>query len=557
MSMDPTGAGQILHWSATALLLTLAVGRTLRSIWLHRDNPVNTPDWRWVAFMFLTLFAGRWPWIFTPYELNTDESQMIVGAHTLLSHPVFWRAVDGSTSGPMNFFAVVPLGVLSGWEGFAHARILAFLLLGLFFWQMYSGLSLLHGRAVARLALLPSLVIETLSNAADFHHYSSELLSVALMATAFHLMVRSQKYELAPLGYGMGGLLLGMVPAAKLQAAPIAAALGLIWFAYLVAALRNDQPRSGTQLIWLCLGAILPSSAFAMQSAIAGEWDNMIKSYIHANRYYVEMESGYSGTIPMVIGMAREAIPALPSAVALVASLSLGCLIHVRHLIRTPLFFLLPLAVALVAWFSVILPGRGYPHYLQLLVLPLSCLCAVVIAPLLAGHVIWQRAAFVTAIPLYALVALVVRLYQPAPPLVADNPEETNKFYFPNAVGAHIRPGEKLAIWGWSSYLYVHTKTVQATRRAMSQLMFEQGPLQLHFRQQYLMDLMNSRPPVFVDSTGPMSLFYLNPILRHEVQFPALAEYIEANYSLVEEYRRARIYLRNKEASPLIRSEDP
>jgi len=548
--LAPDGPGPVLHWGLAALGLALGMSRVVIDLKRNQDEAAAQSDWRWGAFIFLILLAGRWPWILDPHELNTDESQMIAGAHSLVSHPVFWRTVDGSTSGPMNFFAVIPLGAVTGWEGFFHTRILAWLLLGVALCGLYYGMARLHGRTAARLAVLPALAIEGLSRSVDFQHYSTELLPLALMGTAFHLMLRGHVRGLSPLATGAGGVLLGLVPLAKLQAVPLAAMQGAVWIALLLLAWRRRAPQSVARLAYLGAGALLPAAAFALQVGIAGEWDNMLKTYVLANRYYVEIGGVQDSTkFHLVLTLLREGLPAAESLRLMAVGLVLGALFSVRRLLRAPAPCLLALAATLVAAVSVALPGRDYPHYLQLMILPLTWLAATLLDPLLQDRAKpWPKRAFAFAIPLYVVTVLGTRITPQALPFALGN-TLTSAQAFARQVGEHIRPDEKLAVWGWSSYVYVDTRTTQATRRAMSQLMFEPGPLRLHFRRQYLEDLMRSEPVVFVDSTGPMSLYYHNPALRHEAQFPALAAYIAAHYTLVGEYRRARIYRRNEAAA--------
>ena len=52
----------------------------------------------------LFLLAWRWPFLLQASEYNPDESQLLAGALTLTRDPVFWRSVDGTTSGPLNFY---------------------------------------------------------------------------------------------------------------------------------------------------------------------------------------------------------------------------------------------------------------------------------------------------------------------------------------------------------------------------------------------------------------------------------------------------------------------
>ena len=52
--------------------------------------------------VFGALLVLRLPQIKWNAEVNPDESQMLAQAMRLLSHPVPWRDMDSTTSGPLN-----------------------------------------------------------------------------------------------------------------------------------------------------------------------------------------------------------------------------------------------------------------------------------------------------------------------------------------------------------------------------------------------------------------------------------------------------------------------
>lgn len=537
-----------MPWVLVSILLLVALWRTLRLLKNPDVRETTKADWFWCILIFLILLAGRWQWIVASIELNVDESQMIVGAHTLTKDPVFWRSVDGFTSGPMNFFAVIPFGALSAWSGFTHSRVLATFLIGMALWLAYSGIAQLHGRTAARFALIPALVIEALSNASDFNHYSTELFPMALISGAFFLAVRHREKS-SVRACGLGGLLLGLVPLAKLQAAPLAGLLGLFWLGSLLSK-RFKQPQSSLHpIVYLCIGALLPAGIFAIQLHLVGEWDTMLKAYIQANQHYVSL--GVS-TIDIMfpVYMAQFVIPYPSSVLVIFVSLLLGAMICSKHLLRAPSALLLSTMSCVVALICVMLPGRLFPHYLQLMILPLTWLCAVLIEAVLKSEHPWYKLALLSPISIYVVLILATRPYDPSMLLFWSKIAYQSNQTLAQRLSAYVKPGEKLAIWGWSSYLYVETKTIQATRQSMSQLMLEKSALLAYFRRQYLKDLQQAKPEAFVDSIGPMSLYYKDPEFRHDKQFPLLRDYIAQNYTLVGEFQQTRIYHRNLHSPP-------
>ena len=83
-----------------------------------REKPLRHSGWVFAVLLLLFLAAWRWPYFFAASEYNPDESQFIAGAMALAHDPVFWRSVDGVTSGPLDFYALPMFNSMSDW--FAH-----------------------------------------------------------------------------------------------------------------------------------------------------------------------------------------------------------------------------------------------------------------------------------------------------------------------------------------------------------------------------------------------------------------------------------------------------
>ena len=169
---------------------------------------------------------GTRPGLLAP-ELNVDESLFLAGAQKLQHDVVYWRAVDVGLSGPLNVYPLM-LPALLGFK-LEYAAPLPGSAAG----RRYVPVPLprcANLGGVARTALVPVVTTYALMTASDYVHYSSEHVPVALISVAICLVCR-----LASSGAGGGnitmlfiGLLLGAAPYAKLQATPIAAAVGCI-----------------------------------------------------------------------------------------------------------------------------------------------------------------------------------------------------------------------------------------------------------------------------------------------------------------------------------------
>ena len=115
---------------------------------------------------------------------------MLAPALRFLSHPLPWRDVDGTTSGPLNsLFLTVPLwfGAPSTWE---TGRLVLFACNCTVVLLLYFSLRRFITRAEAQFALIPLMLFYGFTTSSDFTHYSSETLPSLLLAACFYLLAK-------------------------------------------------------------------------------------------------------------------------------------------------------------------------------------------------------------------------------------------------------------------------------------------------------------------------------------------------------------------------------
>ncbi len=557
-----TGGFSFLEWLdrhpgsnlwLTGGLISLGLGWSILT--LLRDRPVETGrhDWPWAGLLLAILAAGRWPAALFPREFNADEGLLLAGAHTLTGDPVFWRSVNGGTAGPLDFFALWPAGWLCGWDSYLPARLTADALLIVAFVLAHQCMALALGRPAARVASLATVCFTALTFAPDFLHYSTELVPVALLAGAAHAATRRWALGGSAAWNVLGGLLLGAVPLAKLQPVPLAVVAGVGW---LVAELRTGGADRTRRVTILLLGAIAPAFLGAVILTVAGEWGDFFTSYLQYNFAYAA-----AGSLPFGQFLA-ESLAASIKWDSLLHLWLPGWLLWVALTVRVrPLpnrtvriFLWWALAACLLALFSILSPRRSFLHYWQLFVVPAGLLLGALTAGLLdSSPPRWRQVErwLVAACVLVLVETLWLhRMANPGPfmgNLVYS--QENPRTKLGQRLAAYARPGDRLAVWGWTNHLYVETGLRQATRDAQVGPLLEPGVLQTQFRARYLADLTRSRPALFIDTIGPASLNLRAPELRHDQNFPALGELIRADYDLVEEAEGARIYRRKELAS--------
>ena len=78
--------------------------------------------------------AGRWPILRFPVELSVDESQMIAQALRFRTAPVPWLHVDGTTSGALNSYWLLPPALAGIPLGYVSARVMGLAAVWIFLW---------------------------------------------------------------------------------------------------------------------------------------------------------------------------------------------------------------------------------------------------------------------------------------------------------------------------------------------------------------------------------------------------------------------------------------
>lgn len=537
-------------WPA-GMLIVLALWLAVKPFSRDRAVEAGGSDWRWGLLILAILAAGRWPSLVHPRSLNQDEAQLLAGAHALTQDPVFWRSVNGGTAGPLDFFALWPAGWLCGWDNFFAARLTALILLAASLVLAHLGLTLLVGTRAARVAGLGAVVFESLTHAPDFLHYSTELVPVTLLAAAAYAAIRRWRAGGGPAWSAAGGIALGAIPLAKLQAAPLAAAFGLCW---LWCECRAPGPAAARHRLGLVFAAAIPAAFFIVLLALTGEWTSFVQSYVRFNLAYA---GGGSAPALSLLELLRNSILNdsllhlwLPG-----SAIWLALMVRMRPSGGDPALRLVTWAAfgaTLIAFGSIAAPGRPFLHYWQLMVVPLifllgSATANLLLTPARAGGRTERWLVMAMAVSVIGFL-LQHRARHPDPllgPLAAIHRQYPHT-PLATRVRAHARPGETLAIWGRSDEVYVEAGLRQATRDSQVGALLQPGPLQRYFRERYLADFSRAQPATFVDSVGAASPRDPVPAeLAHDRNFPELAVLVAAGYTLVDESALARIYRRN------------
>src|ERR1700686_1802392 len=132
----------------------------------------------------LTLFAFRWPIFIVPFQLGPDEAAFVADALKVPVDLAPWRNFDAGTSGPLNCY-VLALPALIGWPiNFTSARTIGLLLMLTAMLALYCAVKWTYGRDVARLSIVPPVLLLSLTTDFSFVQYTSEHLPICLTTVA-------------------------------------------------------------------------------------------------------------------------------------------------------------------------------------------------------------------------------------------------------------------------------------------------------------------------------------------------------------------------------------
>jgi len=535
------------HFAAFAALLGFAV-----FAFAHRRFPAArwNSEWLFLALAGCTVLVWRWPAMFWPYPFNIDEGAFVACGLKATRDLAPWRGFDAGSSGPLNP-DILALPALFGADiTFFSTRLIGLSLLIAAIYALYFIAKWTEGEDVARLALVPPVTFFAFTRARDFLQYSSEQLPIFLttiaLAAAVYLATRAQTKLSRLIACAISGLALGSVGFAKLQALPVA----LVTFAFLAGVIFYRRISRGDT--WAQLGLLLVTlglmpGLIGLSLWRTGEWQYAIEAYLGSAATYVT-EGGKIGPGFLFATVASYTI-FLACALVVIA---LG-IVSLRgrwiSAIRSSKTLVWALIFFFVYLFIIYVPGRAFPHYLLLSVLPLSYCVASVLGLALKTDA-WKRR------PL--LVASIIVAWFVIPPLgfalSAPNPYFTYFFSEPpspvdarvTAIAHYAPPGTRVAIWGWMPHYYVMTQTIMATRDHQTGGAMLPGPVQARCRERYLSELCTSPPPVFVDAVAPGSFGYKDRATQGYQTFPELAAFISENYVLKEDVEGIRIFVLKK-----------
>jgi hypothetical protein len=535
------------YWALAGVPTLLLVGWIARA-WRSGDcgDRVRRHD-RVFAFLLLAvLLAWRWPFLLAAGEYNPDESQLIAGAMTLRGDLVPWRSLDGSTSGPLNFYALLPISAAGLPLDYFTARLTGLLLVWGALLACYRLFRTRFEAPVAQVSVVPALAFFCTVVDWDFIQYSTEHLSLFLTALGAGCVLRKNVPGREAARWHLAGCFAaGLLPWCKLQSAPIGAAIFAISIANLLADTSSTAGRKVAEFGERLAAALVPSVAIIAVVLATGQFHDFFVSYLRQNIAYVGEGAPLGASI---LGLWRTSMTTLHFPFFFVMTLA-GAIAGSAFAWRSRPSRGLVLASALLvaaAIFAVLAPRRALVHYLLLSIIPLTIWLGAALGE--CGTILSTRSRRWLGIVVFAVGGVfqfLLRTHQPDPGVFGTFLADWRVPRSPLAdiIRTSAPPGARLAIWGWIPGLFVQSGLPQGTRDGNSAAAIMASAQRDYYRQRFLADLRRNRPAFFVDAVGPGAPFFTDRAQLGHESFPELANYVRETYRLVLDARYARLYV--------------
>ncbi len=275
-------------------LLNLLVPRLRQWWWKWPIRAICSQPLFWISAT-VALFLCRFP-VLLSGPTNVDEAEFTAAALKLFVDPVYFRAADVNTSGPLNIYPLM-LPALFGYSpDYASGRVVSLVLMLASLYVLYRALLIPGSRAaragnekMARIAILPALGFFCFAAHPDFMQYGSETVSMLLTSLAvwacLRIVWRPEPWT-APLLWL--GALISMAFFAKMQSVPILASAAVVGAIY---AMWNHKGNGSivTRLrpfLLVAAGAVPLTALVLIVNAVFGVSRNFWMAYLVANWGY-------------------------------------------------------------------------------------------------------------------------------------------------------------------------------------------------------------------------------------------------------------------------------
>lgn len=560
IKIEPWG-NELWFLAGTVLIAILAL-QTFINCFQWRDrlsvkavnilNKVNS-DTVFIALFTFTILILRLPGVSRLELAYGDEGGLIAGALTLLHDPRFWISVDNTTIGPVSTFSLVLIPLFGGTINYGTIKLLGIIVWILSTVLLFRAFINLYNSKIARLAVLPVVACVSTFNVWDYVAFNGEHIPVLLLSVCAYLYSKMELDNIRHTGIytALLGITLGLLPYAKVQAAPIAAAFGVVLV--LISLLEGNK-----KYVLLVIGGIFPTILLFIYLIVFGAFGDFWQSYILNNLIYAnEGFFGETKDISLLSNVAKFPAYLLKFTDTrlyflmqfLVVLSGTVILIFKRRSLDKGDFRIIIIGYVVVAAsiYSILLPKNNWTHYLLLLIVPLTFLFGSVLG--LLKQLLEKEKLLTAGSSRYLAAGVLILLTTTLPSeyvlvnknsafRMASENSDSGKNYTEVAktIFKYASPGERIAVWGFAFY-YEETGMAQGTREAHTERQMNEGVQKEYYINRWINDLNENNPPILLESLTKRSKHHG---LEH---YPDAKKNVDRAYRYITEIDGIRIYV--------------
>jgi hypothetical protein len=490
--------------------------------------------WVVIPLMVIVIFASRIRSVSYDDEVNVDESVLMAQGMRLSIDPVPWRGMNGTTSGPVNSWIFLGMYKAGIPLRYSYAHIVAAAILAAICILSYATLRQIGSAAQALTGTALAVLFVVLAQQDDFIHFSSELVPALLSAGALLCVAMRYRFPAHSLAWDfLAGLLLGLMPWAKLQSVLGAAALAT-WLGWQMVREPGQTSERLVRLLAFSFSVALPAILILGAVFAASAFEDFWISYVKANLAYGEGLTGATFLVRTVALVSREPISVLLQGLMCFAIFWLGKgWKAASDRARDLLIVTALLAAANVA--AVLKPPFLFPHYEILLIQPIAmlagCIFIVWTMDSSAAPRRWVAWSIAVGLHLQLIIPAISTIEVPLSKRWGKDRDASQ--FIVKELNSICPDARGMAVWGWMPSLYVQKPVPPATRHAICHFLIDPSPAREHLRAGFLADIQREKPDLIVDAVAAGCFHWFWNYADRIESFPAFREYVQRNYLLV------------------------
>ena len=544
---------------------------------------ISIPGIRWVEntrrldIIFLIsgiafIWIARLPTLQFALPLDPDEGQFAANAMRIWAGGMDWGNFALMSTGPLDSIVLIWPCLIGLDVTLTTTRIMGTAIICAMLVILFLCIRRLSSTKIAVLSSFPLFIFYASVTNVHFIHYSSEHLPMLLIFVGIYGFIHitgDNPVENKLLGILLlSAFCLGMVPFAKLQAAPLAAWVGL---ALIIRIFSLVSKRKWRDVLLVTCAALAPSVMFLLPMLFRGEFHNFMNSCIIKALNYVLTPLSPKDFLKLSrVNVFYWDVFCIYAAM-LVISVGLSCFSTGTYTTARKWAGGLSFWAISAAYFCIVRSGHVFPHYLHFMLPPLALSAGVFYAIGSDAFLVRMRSARLqVAMHILVCSAMIFLIIPEAKSEIKNNLayqfggfSNGLTFKSPRLMQwLKTKKSDTLFIWGWMPHWYLSTGMSPAVRgETVTNKLITPWPLRDFFRDRLLQDFNRRQPDFVIDAVAPDSFFYNDPGTQSILSFPALTEIMKDSYARLSgddpKGTCPRLYVRKERLAEILRNVVP